>query len=61
MIPHTTLALLILLPTLAPGQSLSLTVTVTPPSGFTGSQLLNINALHVKGLAGGVTLTVTTA
>jgi hypothetical protein len=45
-------------PSLAPGQSISVTVTATPPGGFTGNQTLNVNAFHEYGLAGGVTLTV---
>jgi len=45
-------------PALAPDQSLPITVTATPPSGFTGNQVLNVNAFHGNGLAGGVTLTV---
>jgi hypothetical protein len=48
-------------PTLAPGQSIPLTVTATPPVGFTGSQTLNVNAFHSSGIAGGVTLTVNAA
>jgi hypothetical protein len=45
-------------PSLAPGQSIPITVTATPPGGFIGSQILNVNASHDAGLAGGVTLTV---
>jgi hypothetical protein len=45
-------------PSLAPGQSIPVTVTATPPGGFTGNQILNVNAFHDAGLAGGVTLTV---
>jgi hypothetical protein len=45
-------------PVLAPDQSISITVTATPPSGFVGDQVLNVNAFHSGGLAGGVTLTV---
>lgn len=48
-------------PTLAPAASATITVTATPPSGFTGEQPLNINAFHEAGLAGGVTLTVQSA
>jgi hypothetical protein len=48
-------------PSLAPGQSTSVTVTATPPGGFSGSQTLNVNAFHEYGLAGGVTLTVMAA
>jgi hypothetical protein len=46
-------------PALSPGQSVMVTVTVTPPPGFTGAQPLNVHAFHEDGLAGGVTLTVT--
>ncbi|HKW02570.1 MAG TPA: hypothetical protein VJN96_22280 [Vicinamibacterales bacterium] len=45
-------------PTLDPGQEIAITVSATPPPGFTGEQPLNVNAFHSKGLAGGVTLTV---
>jgi hypothetical protein len=45
-------------PSLAPGQSIAVTVTATPPGSFTGNQTLNVNAFHEGGLAGGVTLTV---
>jgi hypothetical protein len=45
-------------PTLDPGQSVPITVTATPPPGFTGQQPINVNAFHSTGLAGGVTLTV---
>jgi NPCBM-associated, NEW3 domain of alpha-galactosidase len=48
-------------PSLAPGESIPLTVTVTPPTGFTGDLTFNVNAFHAGGLAGGVTLTVTAA
>jgi hypothetical protein len=48
-------------PSLEPGQSTSVTVTATPPGGFSGSQALNVNAFHEYGLAGGVTLTVMAA
>lgn len=48
-------------PSLDPGQSIPLTVTATPPSGFTGNQTLNVNAFHETGIAGGVTLSVTSA
>lgn len=50
-------------PTLAPGALASITATVTPPGGFTGSQRVNIHALYVEGhetlLAGGVSVDVT--
>jgi hypothetical protein len=45
-------------PTLTPDQSVTVQVTVTPPTGFKGSQPLNVHAFHENGLAGGVTLTV---
>jgi hypothetical protein len=48
-------------PSLAPGQSIPLTVTATPPAGLTGNQPLNVNAFHAGGIAGGVTLTVNMA
>jgi hypothetical protein len=47
-----------LAPSLAPGQSIPITVTATPPGGFASNQTLNVNAFHEGGLAGGVTLTV---
>ena len=49
-------------PHLAPGALVSVTATVTPPSGFTGSQRVNIHALFTEGhervLAGGVSVDV---
>jgi hypothetical protein len=48
-------------PSLVRGQSTSITVTVTPPGGFSGEQKLNVNAFDEYGLAGGVTLTVIVA
>lgn len=45
-------------PTLAPNDEITITVTITPPAGFTGRQDFNVNAFHDGGLAGGVTLTV---
>jgi hypothetical protein len=45
-------------PTLDPDQSTVVTVTAAPPAGFAGNQVLNVNAFHAAGLAGGVTLTV---
>jgi hypothetical protein len=45
-------------PSLVPNQSIPITVTATPPVGFTGGQILNVNAFHASGIAGGVTLTV---
>jgi hypothetical protein len=48
-------------PALTPGESVSVTVTATPPAGFSGNQTLNVNAFHEYGLAGGVSLTVTAA
>ncbi len=44
--------------TLLPNQSTPITVSATPPAGFTGNQVLNVNAFHATGIAGGVTLTV---
>jgi hypothetical protein len=48
-------------PSLDPGQSVPITVTATPPAGFTGSQMLNVNVFHASGMAGGVSLTVEAA
>jgi hypothetical protein len=48
-------------PSLAPGASIQLQITATPPAGFTGEQVLNVNAFHSRGIAGGVTLTVASA
>ncbi|MBV8895301.1 MAG: hypothetical protein JO051_02235 [Acidobacteriaceae bacterium] len=45
-------------PTLDPDQSTVITVTAQPPAGFNGNQVLNVNAFHAGGIAGGVTLTV---
>jgi hypothetical protein len=49
------------IPSLGPGESTAVTVTATPPGGFTGGQALNVNAFHEYGLAGGVTVTVMAA
>lgn len=46
------------IPTLDPDQSTVITVTVAPPAGFAGDQVLNVSAFHAAGIAGGVTLTV---
>jgi len=50
-------------PTLAPGASLPVLATITPPDPFKGAQVVNIHALFPDGLqnrlAGGVTITVT--
>jgi hypothetical protein len=46
------------MPTLDPDQSTAITVTAAPPAGFAGSQVLNVNAFHTAGIAGGITLTV---
>src|ERR1700735_1604830 len=46
------------MPTLDSDQSTIITVTATPPPGFTGNQVLNVNAFHKAGMAGGGTLTV---
>lgn len=48
-------------PSLDPGQSATITVTATPPAGFTGSQVLNVNVFHAAGMAGGVSLMVQAA
>jgi hypothetical protein len=48
-------------PSLAPGESIPVRVIATPPGGFSGHQLLNVNAYHEYGLAGGVTLAVMVA
>ena len=45
-------------PTLPPNDETTITVTITPPAGFVGTQDFNVNAFHDGGLAGGVTLTV---
>ena len=45
-------------PTILPNQSVPITVSATPPSGFTGNQVLNVHAFHAGGIAGGVTLTI---
>jgi hypothetical protein len=45
-------------PALAPDEAIPIQVVVTPPAGFGGTQVLNVNAFHDEGLAGGVTLTV---
>jgi hypothetical protein len=44
-------------PALNPGDSITITVSVEPPSGFVGRQPLNVNVFHEQGFAGGVTLT----
>jgi hypothetical protein len=46
-------------PSLAPSESTLVTVTATPPVGFTGNQTINVNAFRAARLAGGVSLTVT--
>ena len=43
---------------LAPGEERSITVRVTAPDGFSGSQDININAFSPERLVGGVTLRV---
>lgn len=45
-------------PTLGAGVRTTITVSATPPVGFSGRQPLNVNAFHDAGFAGGVTLTV---
>lgn len=44
-------------PTLDPGNSIAITVTVEPPAGFVGRQPINVNAFHGQRRGGGVTLT----
>lgn len=44
-------------PTLDPAVSVPVTVSVEPPPGFVGRQVVNVNAFHEQGFAGGVTLT----
>jgi hypothetical protein len=45
-------------PTLNPNDEITITVTITPPAGFKGTQAFNVNAFYDDGFAGGVTLTV---
>jgi hypothetical protein len=45
-------------PSLAPEEDVTVTVTATPPAGWSGNQAFNVNAYHESGLAGGVTLIV---
>jgi len=45
-------------PILAPDASVAVTVTVTPPAGFSGRQPVNVHAFSGLGYAGGVTLYV---
>lgn len=44
---------------LAPGEVRSIRVDATPPAGFTGTQPINVRAVHGDTPAGGVTLLVT--
>lgn len=48
---------------LAPGAQVAVTATITPPTGFTGTQVVNIHAYyaenHTERAAGGVSVTVT--
>lgn len=48
-----------------PGAAVIVKATVTPPTTFTGSQVVNIHAFdpenHSRRLAGGVTVTVKTS
>jgi hypothetical protein len=50
-------------PTLAPGDEITVTATVTPPDDFRGRQAVNVNAYyhayHDDQMAGGVTMYVT--
>ena len=43
---------------LAAGEAQQATVSITPPSNFTGRQAVNVNAVHGTDLIGGVTLFV---
>ena len=45
-------------PVLSPNDEIPITVTITPPNGFVGTEVFNVNAFHGNVLAGGVTLTV---
>ena len=45
-------------PSLDPGEEIDVTVTVTPPDGWTGTQNVNVNIFHEHAPAGGVTLIV---
>lgn len=45
-------------PTLAPDAEIEVKIEVTAPAEFGGEQVINVNAYHEDGLAGGVTLTV---
>ena len=44
---------------LEPDQQQIVKVTITPPEGFKGEKIFNINAMHGNALIGGVTLTAT--
>jgi len=44
-------------PSLDPGVSTTISVSVDVPAGFVGRQTINVNAFHDQGFAGGVTLT----
>ncbi len=46
-------------PVLAPNAEVAIDVQLTPPSGWTGRQPINVNCFHEAGFAGGVTLIVT--
>jgi hypothetical protein len=48
-------------PSLLPDATVDVTVTVTPPDTFHGTQSLNVNAFHDNEPVGGVTLTVVAA
>ncbi|MGA7305482.1 MAG: NEW3 domain-containing protein, partial [Rhodothermales bacterium] len=45
-------------PSLGPDESVQIKVTITPPEGFRGEQVFNVDAFDGHGPAGGVTLTV---
>lgn len=51
-------------PSIAPGAQEQILVTVTPPAGFTGTQVVNVHALYREyyedRVAGGVTVTIRT-
>jgi hypothetical protein len=46
-------------PHLLPHQEIDVAVAIEPPTGFSGSQRINVNAFSERAFMGGVTLTVT--
>lgn len=46
-------------PVLAPDEHVDVSVTVDPPSAWTGRQTVNVNVFHEGGFAGGMTFVVT--